>query len=343
MKRMSGAMVAGVAALACTLGLLAAAATAPARDHAYPRGGKVMARISIPKGSGGLAVGEGAVWAMGNDGSTLSRIDPTSNAVVTRIAIEARNPCPEFPRSCGEAAAGNGAVWVARPSDDTVSRIDPATNKVTAIIHVGPQPAGVAVSPGAIWVANIGGPTVSRIDSKTNTVVATIRIGPARACCSEHTALTSGGRAVWATVTKLGAVVRIDPKTNKVAARVRLSAIRSGQPCGFLAASQSAVWAAGAHCPASSGDGVVTRIDARTNRPSRPMAGFTAPIGVALGFGAVWVGDLDAKTIDRVNPRTRRIVGRLPVGGVPIQVATGFGSVWVGDGSGRVLRIKPQR
>src|SRR5205823_14097089 len=50
--------------------------------------------------------------------------------------------------------------------------------------------------------------------------------------------------AVWATVTKLGAVVRIDPTKNKVSATIGLSWIRSGQPCGFLAASQRAVWAA---------------------------------------------------------------------------------------------------
>jgi hypothetical protein len=59
-----------------------------------------------------------------------------------------------------------------------VSRIDPATNKVTATIHVGPQPAGIAVSPGAVRVADAGGPSVSRIDPATDRVVKTIRVGP---------------------------------------------------------------------------------------------------------------------------------------------------------------------
>jgi len=143
-------------------------------------------------------------------------------------------------------------------------------------------------------------------------------------------------------VTKLGAVVRIDPTKNKVSATIRLSWIRSGQPCGFLAASQRAVWAAGAHCPASSGYGVVARIDPRTNRTTRAMTGFKALIGLVLGLGSLWVADLDARTIDRVNPRTGRIIGRLRVGGVPLEVATGLGSVWVGDGGGRVLRVRPQ-
>jgi streptogramin lyase len=68
-----------------------------------------------------------------------------------------------------------------------------------------------------------------------------------------------------------------------------------------------------------------------------------APIGLGLGFGSLWVADIDRKTIDRVNPRTGRIVARLRVGGIPIRLAIGFGSVWVRDDTGRVLRIAPQR
>ena len=72
------------------------------------------------------------------------------------------------------------------------------------------------------------------------------------------------------------------------------------------------------------------------------MTGFKAPIGLALGFGSVWVADLDAKAIARIDPSTGRIVARLPVGGLPIRLAVGFGSVWVRDDTGRVLRIEPQ-
>jgi virginiamycin B lyase len=343
MKAAKGVRTVCVIALVCAIAGLAALPAATSRHAARPRAGKVIAKVPIPAGSGSFAIGEGAVWAVGKQASTLSRIDPARNAVVARIKLKAHNPCPEFPRSCGEAAAGNGAVWVSRPSDNTVSRIDPRTNTVTATIRVGSQPTAIAVSPGAVWVANTGDPSVSRIDPATNRVVATIRVGPARVCCSDHMEVTWGSSAVWATVTNLGAVVRVDPKRNSVSATIRLSSRRSGQPCGFLAAEQGAVWAAGAHCPASSGYGVVTRIDPRTNRPTSVVRGFKAPIGLALGFRFLWVGDLDAKSIDRVNPRTGRIVGRLSLAGIPLQVETGFGSVWVGDGSGRVLRIRPQR
>ncbi len=67
------------------------------------------------------------------------------------------------------------------------------------------------------------------------------------------------------------------------------------------------------------------------------------PVGVAVGFGSVWVADLGARQIVRVNPRTNRIVGRLGLRGTPVRLAVGFGSLWVRDDSGRVLRINPQR
>jgi hypothetical protein len=70
------------------------------------------------------------------------------------------------------------------------------------------------------------------------------------------------------------------------------------------------------------------------------VTGTRSPIG--LGFGSLWVADLDAKAIDRVNPRTRPVVGRLPVGGFPVRLAVGLGSVRVRDDDRRVLRIKPQ-
>ena len=176
-------------------------------------------------------------------GPTLLRIDPERNATAASITIKLDKTCPAEPPGCGEAAAGDGAVWITHATDNTVSRIDPGTNAVVATIDVGAQPRGVAVSPGAVWVGNSGGPTVSRIDSSTNRVVATIRVGPARAA-SDLMSVAAGGDAVWVGVPNLNAVVRIDPATNAVVSTIRAA----GQTCGFLAADQNAVWAAGAHC-----------------------------------------------------------------------------------------------
>ena len=333
-------LVSGSIACAAAVGAVSSTSVLAGSDR-VPSGGRVVASIRIPQGSGGLAVGDGAVWAMSDSASTLLRIDPKRNIVVARIKVKPSYPCRPFPQACSEAAAGKRAVWVSHPSDNTVSRIDPQTNRVVATIPVGRHPDGIAVSPGAVWVANSGGPTtgsggpsVSRVDPAANRVVATIEVGSARACCSDFMELTVGAGSVWVGVPHLTSVVRIDPATNRVRATIRLTV----QPFGFLAADKRAVWSAGAYS-----DSVVTRLDPRTNRPSGAFNGAAAPIGLALAFGSLWVADLDSKVIDRVNTHTARIIGRLPVGGYPVRLAVGFGPVWVRDDTGRVLRIRPQR
>jgi YVTN family beta-propeller protein len=83
------------------------------------------------------------------------------------------------------------------------------------------------------------------------------------------------------------------------------------------------------------------RIDARTGRARRiPVGRFS--VGVAVGFGSVWVterGDDTVRRIDPVTGRTRRVIA---VGHVPAGVAVGLGSVWVtSQCAGTVSRIDP--
>jgi hypothetical protein len=85
------------AALACSVALVAAARGAPTDNSGVPRGGKVVARIAIPQGSGGPRGRRGrAVWTMSDAVSTLLRIDPERNAVIARIKVKPRTPCPPF-------------------------------------------------------------------------------------------------------------------------------------------------------------------------------------------------------------------------------------------------------
>jgi YVTN family beta-propeller protein len=315
--------------LACLTVVAAASGSQP-----LPRSGTVVATVRVPagkQGTGGFALGEKAVWVMSVAAARLSRIDPQRNAVVARVKVD----------DGGGATVGNGAVWLSHPSDNTVLRIDPKSNAVTATIAVGQKPEGVASSPGAIWVANRGAlaqqklvpPSLSRIDPATNQVVATIQLGPDRACCSDHISVAVGAGAVWVAVPNLSGVVRVDPATNKVVATIKMKG-----PCGFLTATDQAVWVAGAHCTPA-----IARLDPRTNRRVTTTTGTRAPIALAVGFGSLWVTDLDPKAIVRVNLRSGRIVSRLVVGGFPVRLVVGYGSVWIQDDTGRVLRIKPTR
>ena len=338
MRRIVGVTVLAVVALAW--GSAVGGAASP--KSTLPRGGKVVASISIPAGSGGFAIGKHSVWALSDGASRLSRIDPKKNAVTARITVKPASPCPEY--VCGEPAEGEGALWVPRASDNAVFRLDPSSNKVTAKIPVGAHPTAVAFTPGAVWVANGGGerngriegPSISRVDPATNAVVATIELGPATAIASLNmsTSVAAGAGSVWAGVAGLLAVVRIDPATNGIVAKIHVSL----SPCSMLAVDERGVWASTGNC--SPGPGIA-RIDPRTNRQTQTVKGELAPIGLALGFGSLWVADLGRQAVDRVDPRTGRITGRLPVGGKPVRIGVGFGSVWVRSDTGRVLRIKP--
>jgi YVTN family beta-propeller protein len=333
------------AALACAIavvGVVSVSASASAASKVIGPRAKVVAKIAIPEGTGGLTIGEGAVWALSWSKWTLMRIDPHKNVITARIKVKPTNSCPPSPDTCGQVAAGNGAVWVSMRTDNVVARVDPKTSRVTAKIAVGKEPDGIATSPGAVWVANHGdgtsGPSVSRIDPATNQVVATISVGPTTACCSDHMGVIPGAGSVWVTVPNGNALVRIDAATNAVTATIT-STKQEDEPCGGVAVSEAAVWVAGAHCGS-----VIRQIDPRTNRPTgRRVNGSVSPINIGLAFGSLWVSDLDARSILRIDPRTRHIIGILPVSGIPVLLTVGLGAVWVRDDTGHVLRIAPRR
>jgi YVTN family beta-propeller protein len=174
-------------------------------------------------GRGGVAVGDGSIWAAYGD-STVCRIEPASmrivsttfagngpsaiafghgslwvvnggQSTVTHFDGPLYGPAPEISvgRRPSGVAVGGGAVWVTGTAADNVTRIDPSTNSVTSI-PVGRAPVGIAYRAGAVWVANSDDGTVSRIDPRMNQVVATIRVG------NRPLGIAAGAKAVWVAV-----------------------------------------------------------------------------------------------------------------------------------------------
>jgi DNA-binding beta-propeller fold protein YncE len=138
---------------------------------------------NVREGLGAMAVGEGAVWAIGDAGDPrLWRIDALRHRVVATIQLG-------FPPA--KVAAGEGGVWVTDQLGDRLVEVDPRTNRIVRSIHVGRGAGGVAVGDGSVWVAGALDHTVTRVDPSTGRVVGTIRLAAA------PQAIAVGDGSVW--------------------------------------------------------------------------------------------------------------------------------------------------
>ena len=121
----------------------------------------------------GLAVGAGSVWVGSRISGRLVRVDPSTDAVVTRIHTRGTNPYG--------IAVGAGAVWVTDYGTDTngyvdatfLSRVDTATQRVRSFpLHdYGNQ---TVVSDGSVWVSALQG--ILRLDPDTGQITRALRV-----------------------------------------------------------------------------------------------------------------------------------------------------------------------
>ena len=270
-----------------------------------------------------LAVGEGAVWVLGLEDSTLSRIDPETKKVVKRFRLR---------RAPTDIAAGAGAVWV--KGDGRLARIDPDTGKATRTIKLpdtgypGDLPfqnwgfPQIAVGAGAVWAIN-DDRTVSRIDPDTGRRVATIAVDAAT--------IAAGREGVWfISADDTRSVTRIDPSTNRVGQKIPVGA----QNLSAVAVGAGHVWATAA------GDGVVWQID-----PGRPPVARDIEVGVgtrflSFGAGAIWTANYIDGTVSRIDVKTRDVESS-SVRAVQ-SLAAGEGSAWVSSAAATSADGLPQ-
>jgi serine/threonine-protein kinase len=107
------------------------------------RDGRIVATVPLAFAPGGMAVGSGGVWVSDQLGDRLVEIDPSSLQVLHSIHV-GHDPVA--------VAVGAGGVWVANAADGTVSKVDPQADRVTDTIHVGGTPTAIAVGEGHVWV-----------------------------------------------------------------------------------------------------------------------------------------------------------------------------------------------
>lgn len=335
MNDMNARTLAGIAAAACSVALLASCAVAspPASRRPVsspPASGRPVISIAMPT-PGSVVTAYGSVWVTNGPAQTLTRLDPGTNAVIARI------PTPDPASVVG---IGAGAIWVTSFPGNSLTRIDPRRDRVTRTISLAPRgagPIGVTVFDGFVWVANHNGePTtsVSKIDPTTMRVVDVIPVG-ADNFAGPAWILSSAG-SIWTNVKSIpNVVVRIDPRTDRILAR-----IPAPSACAQLAANDTAVWGAGGDDPSCAPG--ANRIDTRTNKVTVTSYEGGAADAVVIYQGSLWYGTTTTHKLGRIDTRTNKVASLVNLPGPAFGMTADADAIWVTDrDDGLLFKVLP--
>jgi len=267
-----------------------------------PKTNKLIATIGgVGSNPNAITVGAGSVWVASLDDSTVSRIDPKTNAI--------RTVDTGWPEAI---AIRDGSVLVLTLFGPFTS-IDPATMSVTTSTQPGfPGYGSFTLGDGALWGLGELGVRLDRINHGGDVVKTITDLG------IDPFALAAGQGAVWVLDDVLRRVLRVDPATNGVAARLQLRFDPGG-----IAVGGGSVWVTN-----PSGNSVVL-IDPRSNRIVGTTRVGRDPVGIAAGGGSVWVANYEDGTVSRIDSHTGSVVKTIGVGRYPATLATGLGEIWV--------------
>jgi streptogramin lyase len=247
-----------------------------------------------------IAIGEGAVWAFEGinereGAASIVRIDPETNEVAATIQTDL---VPHFDGGAGPGlwgiTTGFGSVWAGSHFGGAVLRVDPATNGVEVIqvprreVHVG------AVLNGRIWIAATdaeagvcgGDDPLIAIDPASNEIV--VHDEPLLVCDE----VRAGFGSLW--TNPGGSIVRIDPSNpERRVATIDLpwASLRPGAGAMEMAVGDDALWVGLSDPESPDYEGIVVRIDPKTNEVVGELRLPTPANGIAAGEGAVWVTD----------------------------------------------------
>ncbi len=261
-----------------------------------PRTNRVVATIPTPLTgeNASIAFGEGAVWVTsGQANGVVYRVDPAANRVTAAIGV---------PGGAFGIVVAAGTVWVTQylpePDPGVVARIDARTNRLLSPVEVPNMPGAIRYGLDAIWVTSRF--TVSRIDPRSGTVTQPLhRVGNVMAV---------GGGSLWGTFANSAddaGVQQVDSDTGRMVATITIPyGVVMAFGLGTLWVAQDASTTVGTPDePDRTKPGKLYRIDPTSNRVlGQPVSlPGIAPTALAVGEGAVWVGELDRKTLTRFN------------------------------------------
>jgi len=171
----------------------------------------VVANIPVGQKSLGVAITPNgwSVYVASGGSNSITIIDTEHNTISRTISTEA-------PRDL--AMSPNKKLAYVTSYRDNVTIIDTVLNKVKAIIPVGANPEGIALSPDGTraYVANSGSDSVSVVDTVSNKVIANVAVGDS----PRYVAVTPDGERVYVTNTSSGTVSVIEAGSNTVIATI---------------------------------------------------------------------------------------------------------------------------
>jgi len=209
----------------------------------------------------------------------------------------------------------------------SVGAIDARNSKPILDARLNGLSGPLASTTSAIWVGDGERASIHELNTKDLHPIRVLKLpgAPYR--------LAAGFGAVWVANAFDGQLVKVDAASGKARVfRPEPQAMGRIQ----IATGYGAVWAA-------SQDGILTRLDPGSLRPSTLIRGVGFPEAIAAGLDGIWIAQSNRDELLRVDPALNRVVRRIPIGGFASAVATGDGAVWaVTPDEGRLWRIDPR-
>ena len=285
----------------------------------------VVADVPLGFSSPLIAAGEGSVWVVDPIGSTLTRIDPETNAVVSPPRGIPANGIPIG------LAVGEGSVWIALNEGRVLSVLEvgpelgdrrrriPLDTRVVGVSPVAFASVELAVGAGAVWALERARGQLTRIDPDTG------RRRPLADGLGASSSIAVDGDAVW-----LGGpegVRKLDSRTG-LGAWERVGGV--GCPSRRTPRSRSAARPCGSSANRARG---LWSIDPRSVSTVGSEPVVASPSAVAVDEdGAVWVASGAAASLSRLEPSTNA-VETLETGVTARGLVAGFGRIWTSPGA----------
>ena len=243
-----------------------------------PSENSVIAEVPVGIQPGQLATAFGSVWVPNYGESTVSRIDPATNTATT-IDTGAG-------LTCGAPAAAEGLVWIGNCDEGTLAGIDPSTSKVERTLDVFGFPFGDGRE---LWIAGEDG--FARLDPETGKTTMTVDLGPSQ----QASAASFDGDRLWLSYRDGfgGAVAWVDLSTGS-AHEIGGVGPEPGPP--VVDGDRVFVF--------SSAAGTISVVETAADEvlaPPSPVPEIDA-LGLAAGFGSLWLSDFGAGFVYRLEP-----------------------------------------